>query len=159
MTVQVEFIEPTTAPVVFPHEIEQSLYRPYKQWSVDFQKPQERKIKVILIKRERQSCIAACPELGLRCESEDYLSARFELARQIKTMLQLGDEASFVGTCVAPFHFGLVEHAPLEPVSPIEIEKNTAMPTMAGNECMNGNRQAEVSGDEIGDAENQMDLF
>ncbi|TBW57417.1 hypothetical protein EZI54_07095 [Marinobacter halodurans] len=86
--------------IVSADELIDSLYRPYKQWSVPGLPPQN----VILIKRENAPCIAACPELNLRCEDDDYLTATFALVGKFRDAMGIIDDTTIYTTCVPAFN-------------------------------------------------------
>lgn len=92
---------------ILSSEVEQSLYRPYKQWTIADNAP----LNVVLVKRDDATCIGFCAALRIRVEREDYLEMSFELAIEIKGALGLPQNAPVVSTCVAPFNFESDESA------------------------------------------------
>lgn len=151
---------------ILPSEVDQSLYRPYKQWTIADNTP----LKVVLVKRDDAACIGFCGALRIRVEQEDYLEMSFELATKIKGALRLPQSAPIVSTCVAPFSLELDESAtpvtrafqktPLanegisstkgEPtLEPSPAERNVADPSDASLSAATGS----------GEEEDQLDMF
>lgn len=150
---------------ILPSEVDQSLYRPYKQWTIADNAP----LNVVLVKRDDATCIGFCAALRIRVEREDYLEMSFELAIEIKEALGLPQNAPVVSTCVAPFNLESGEPATVprsiqkipsetESISSIQDEpalesvpaahnltdlSNACLPTAAGS----------------GDDEEQLDMF
>jgi len=80
-------------------ELSESLYRPYKCWFFG----EYGSYRTLLIKREEGLCIAACPELGIRVEDEDYLTATGNLQQSIKERLNIPQVQVVTSTCIPAF--------------------------------------------------------
>jgi hypothetical protein len=86
--------------LVTPGELQESLYRPYKLWIFG----DHCQHRVLLVKREDAPCIAACPDLNIRVEDDDYLTASGDLQQKMKACLGIPAQQVVTCTCVAPFN-------------------------------------------------------